>query len=249
MSNYYRFINSSERKWFWSMLLSQITIIIISWYFLRKTPSNSECYAILAKDYSFASLLIVMPDECTLTIGFWLRVNHYTMYAVLLLFALVCCNYTISSWYSFIYMFIWTGLLLNAGQMHKDHSIISGNAPCLIFVLLMLVHLEQKPFFDWKLVKQSLNDKNETDQCFIEAMNQLTQCNDDFEREEIFRQLDEKVTKTQLKYQSLELLQPVQSQQEKENILFNGFLFGTLFLLFSLALWNYLLLIYQIILR
>ena len=113
----------------------------------------------------------------------------------------------------------------------------------------MLVQLEQKPFFDWKLVKQSLNDKDETYQCFIEAMNQLTQCNDDFQREEIFRQLDEKVTKTQLKYQSLELLQPVQSQQKKENILFNGFLFGTLFLLFSLALWNYLLLIYQIILR
>ena len=133
--------------------------------------------------------------------------------------------------------------------MHKDHSIISGNEPCLIFVLLMLVQLEQKPFFDWKLVKQSLNNKDETDQCFIEAMNQLTQCNDDFQREEIFRQLDEKVTKTQLKYQSLELLQPVQSQQKKENILFNGFLFGTLFLLFSLALWNYLLLIYQIILR
>lgn len=84
-------------------------------------------------------------------------------------------------------------------------------------MLLILVHLEQKPFFDWKLVEQSLNDKDETDQCFIEAMNQITQCNDNFEREKLSRQLDETVANTQLKYQSLELLQPVQSQQKKEN--------------------------------
>lgn len=258
MPSYYRFINSSERKRLWSILLCQITIVMISWYSLRKTPSNSECYGILGQNYSSASPLVVIPNECTFSIGFWLRVNHYTMYSVILLFANVSCGYEISSWNSFIYVFIWTGLMFNAGRMHNDHSIMNGDAPYLILVLIMVVYLEEKPFFDWEMARQCLNIENENDQrlfqltrlndqCSTEALNQLAQCNDTFDREGIFEQPDEQLKKNESNYRPLELPQRARLEQQKKNIFLQGFLLATLFLLFSLALWNYLPVFYKIL--
>jgi hypothetical protein len=98
-------------------------------------------------------------------------------------------------------MFIWIGLVFNASRMHEDHTIVYGDAPYLILVLITVVYLEEKPFFDWEMVRQCLSIEKENDQrflqltrlndqCLTEAMNLLTQCNDNFDREGIFRQLD-----------------------------------------------------------
>ncbi|CAF4723744.1 unnamed protein product, partial [Rotaria sp. Silwood2] len=82
MPTSYRFINCSERKELWSILLFQIALVVLSWYYIEKMQSNNECYAKLRQDYYFASLYIDVPDNCTWWTLFWFRINRYTMYTV-----------------------------------------------------------------------------------------------------------------------------------------------------------------------
>jgi len=58
MPNFYRFINGSERRKLWSIVLFEITLITLTWCYIEKIQLHNECYKILKRDYDFISLYI-----------------------------------------------------------------------------------------------------------------------------------------------------------------------------------------------
>ena len=256
MSNCYRYLNHSEKKKLWSILLCQMTIILLSWYDLEIIQRRSGCVEVLRKNYSFASLYIEIPHQCTQFTGFWLRINSYTMYSVMLLFSCVSVYYTVSAWHLFLSMFTWTGLVWNAFRAQSHHSLIYRDAPFFVLVSYMLLYLEKKPFHDLKMVQQCLDIRDENndrqleldrlnDECRIVAFDRIEQCDNKLDQNEILRHMDEQLEENRLKYPLLELPGQLPLEEKKQNIFFDIFLFVTFSLLFSLALWNYLLFLYN----
>ncbi|CAF3002590.1 unnamed protein product [Rotaria sp. Silwood2] len=186
MSSFYRFINWSERKQFWSIVLCQITLVAVSWYYIETIQSNNECSEILRRDYNCLSPYINVPDNCTWWTIFWFRVNRYTVYTVVLFFN-VLNEYKISSYHMFMYMYIEVGLIFNADRSNRQSNIFYRDGPLLLCVLLMILYLEKKPFCDMKAMVRSIDIKIVNDerlsaleeansQCWSEAIGKIRQC-------------------------------------------------------------------------
>lgn len=251
MSTYYRFLAPSERITLWSIFICQTTITLISWYGLRNIQQESGCAEVLIKNYSFFSPYTQIPHECTSLTGFWLRINRYTMYLVTILFAHIACQYFVSLRHLLLCMYTWLGLFFNADRAHEHHSLIYRDAPFLVLISCMLLSCEKKPFEDWETNKefariQIENDKRRSEledlnhDCIFDALDRALQSDDGLVRNEIFRQMHEQQEKNRLSSPLLELPRRPPLEGER-NFFFGAFLYLTSLLLFSLAIWNFLL--------
>ncbi|CAF3376637.1 unnamed protein product, partial [Rotaria sp. Silwood2] len=175
MSSFYRFINWSERKQFWSIVLCQITLVAVSWYYIETIQSNNECSEILRRDYNCLSPYINVPDNCTWWTIFWFRVNRYTVYTVVLFFN-VLNEYKISSYHMFMYMYIEVGLIFNADRSNRQSNIFYRDGPLLLCVLLMILYLEKKPFCDMKAMVRSIDIKIVNDERLSALEEANSQC-------------------------------------------------------------------------
>ena len=65
MPTSYRFINRSERRQLWSLVLFENILVIFTSYYIEKIQLDNECYKTLKRDYAFISLYIDVPHHCT----------------------------------------------------------------------------------------------------------------------------------------------------------------------------------------
>jgi hypothetical protein len=148
-------------------------------------------------------------------------------------------------------MYTWLGLFFNADRAHEHHYLIYRDAPFLVLISFMLLYCEKKPFEDWETNRevariQIENDKRRSEledlnhDCIFDALDRALQSDDGLVRNEIFRQTHEQQEKNRLSSHLLEL--PRRPPLEgKQNFFFCAFLYLTSLLLFSLAIWNFLL--------
>ncbi|CAF1102778.1 unnamed protein product [Rotaria sordida] len=255
MGAFYRFINWSERKQLWSILLCQITLVTFSWYYIEKMQSNNECSEMLRQDYNFISPYINVPDNCTWWTIFWFRVNRYTVYTVVLLFVHVLNEYYISLYHTIMYVYTWVGLMVNTDRTHRQNNIFYRDAPYLLCVLSMILYLEKKPFNDLKAIKRSLdidmvNDERlfalekANSQCWSETIGKIRQCESNVKIQEIIRQMDEQIAKNHLIYQLSDNPVFPRPEQKKTTSFLICLFMEYYFFLCALAVWNYILLFY-----
>lgn len=248
MKTYYRLINASERKIFWSILLSQTLILIVTWYFLQKPSSNTECYYTIAKNYSFVSPLIVLPKTCISPAGFWLRTNEFIIFSVFFLHVHLSVSYSMkNSWQLFIYMYTFVGLFFNTYQTQKNYQWIQRDAPFFILVAVVLLHLERKPFEDEQMTNrvdkiESENSERQMrltflkNQFFTDATAQIEMNDDPIDQVNILNEMNERIKEIESQYQPLEVPSQIPLEQNNKQRFVDRLLDGTLFLLFTFAI-------------
>ncbi|CAF1394233.1 unnamed protein product [Rotaria sp. Silwood1] len=252
MPTFYRFINQSERKRLWSIVLFEIALVTLTWYYIEKIQLNNECYKTLKQDYHFISLYIDVPHHCTWWSLLWFWINRYTIYAAYIVFIYILLDYYISSCYMFGHTYIWTGLVYNIVQAKQEDSFFYRDAPILFHTLIIVLYLENQPFLDADMQKRWIEIKMENEersfaqeeaesQCWAEAIHKIRQYDDADEIKQIIRQADDKEEKIRARYPLLAypVLPPL---EQKNNILLSIFTRITTFLLCILAVWNYVLL-------
>jgi len=189
MPPFCRFINYSERKQLWSILLVQITLVVLSWYYIKKMESDNECYRILIRDYFFPSPYIDVPDNCLWWTIFWFRLNRYTIFTTGPFIIYVLFEYDISAYHSLMYLYIWISLLFNAHWAEKQENIFYRDAPYLFHLLLTVLYLEKDPFHfsDAQLIERCYNIDMENcerlsaheeadSRCWSETICRIRQC-------------------------------------------------------------------------
>ncbi len=260
MPVFYRYINCTERKQLWSILLCQITLVTLSWYYIEGLQSNNECCKTLKREYIFVSPYIYVPDNCTWWINFWFRINRYTIYTTLPFYIHVCYDYFAAPCHMFTFSYIWMGLIFNSDRAHHQGNIFYRDAPFLLYLLLMVLYLENIPFKDSQAIERYFdidmeNDERDlarqiaNDQCWNEAIYKIRQCDSNIDIKQIIRQVDEQTEKNRLIYKRLDnpVLPP--PEQKKKSIFFHIFIYMGWVFLCALAVWNYILLFHQVLHR
>ncbi len=252
MPNFYRFINGSERRKLWSIVLFEITIITLTWCYIEKIQLHNECYKILKRDYDFISLYIDVPHHCTWQSLFWFRINRYTIYTAYVVFLYVLLVYYISQCYMIAHLYIWASLVYNFFQAKQEDYFFYRDAPILFHTLIMVLYLDNQPFHDLEMSHRWIEIKMENEersfaqeqaecQCWSEAIYKIRQSDNADEIKQIIRQADEEEGKIRMRCPLLDY--PVLPRPEKKkNILLSIFIYIATFLLCVLAIWNYILL-------
>lgn len=252
MPTFYRFINRSERKQLWSIILFEIILVIPTWFYIEKIQQNNECYKTLKRDYDFISLYIDVPHHCTWWNLFWVRINRYTIFIAYMVFIHILLDYFISIRYMMVHIYICAGLLYNVLEAKQEAYFCYREAPILFHTLTIVLNLENQPFEDSKMtdrwveiemenLERSFAQEQAESQCWNEAIYKIRQCDNSDEIKQIIRQTDEEEKRIRMRYPLLD--NPVLSPPEqKKNIFLNIFIHITTFLLCILAVWRYMLL-------
>lgn len=256
MPTFTRFINCSERKTLWSILLFQIALVALSWYFIGNLQSNNECCTKLKRDYVFASPYINVPDNCNWWTPFLFRLNRYSMYLASIFLFYVVAHFYIPKFHLLMYVFIYQGLMFNACRAHEQNNIFYRDAPILLLLILAVLYLEKEPFRDLELISKWIEiDKKNDERLFaladidaqywIDVIFKIRQCDDIASVKNIIKQVDNDIEQQESIHQLLN--EPILHEPEKKNISIYllAFIRMTAFLLVIFSIWNHVLLFYR----
>lgn len=250
----YRFINRFERRLLWSIVFVEHMLIILTWYYMEIVHVNNECYKTLRRDSDLiSSFRINVPHYCTWQNLLWFRINLYTIYGIYFMFLYLLYGYYISGCHLFVNTFIEviffnkSFLFQNLPDEQQDH-IIYRHIPVLFHALIIVLNLENQPFWDSDMENPRIKIKKENDErlfakeraidrCWKEVISQIRHCNQADKIRKIIRERDEEEEKILARYQLLDY-PPSPSQEKKTNRSLTIFIHIATFFLLVLAIRN-----------
>lgn len=236
------------------ILLCEILLIAITWYYIEIIQFNNECYQKIKQDYKLVSFYINVPQSCTWADLSWFYINRCTIFASYIVFMCILVYYHISSCYLFVHLYIYAGVLYNNIFATQETPFIYREAPILLYTLVLILYLEKQPFWDDKMSfrwteitmkneDQSFKTREAKIQLLNETIYRIKQTENPDDIKKIIEEQDKKEEKIQANYQLLNY--PVLPSLESRKNILDIFIYISMFFICVLSVSSYMALFYR----